>query len=161
MDEINILSLVDEYEKSESKKEFFSKIKIEKYISYNLKQKVIETLIESILNVENGLYTYDPMNKHLVFVLGFISLYTNLIYEEDEGYLAYDALMRNGLVDKIIEEIGYDYADFANLFEESLNAKIQFNNSIPNILNGFLTGFTAALEALDGAKLDKVLEHIK
>lgn len=161
MNEMNILNFVEEYKAAEDKNEVFEKIKIEKYVSFIVKKGVIEAIINSFLETENGLYAYDAMNKHLSFVLGFISIYTNLSYDEDEEYVAYDELMATGLVDKIIEAIGYDYGDFVNLFEETLRTKIEINNSSPAVLNSFLIGLTAAIENLDKTKLEAVLENIK
>ena len=50
--------------------------------------------------------------------------------------------------------------DFVNHFDHTLNVTIQTNNSIPNVLNCFLTGLTAAVQNLDKEKLAKVLENI-
>lgn len=160
MTDLNILTFVEEYKKSDDKTEVLKKLNIETYISFALKKKVIETILENLLEIENGLYTYDAMDKHLFFVLGVVSLYTNLYYDDGEAVKSYDAVVESGLLDTIINKIGYDYNDFVEHFERTMDVMIKTNNSIPNVLNCFLTGITAAVQNLDKEKLAKVLEYI-
>lgn len=160
MNEYNIVEFVKEYKESENKVEFLERLKVETYVSFSLKKAVIEAILNNLLEIENGLYTYDAMNQHLFFVLGTVSLYTNLTYDEGESVASYDALVESGLIDIIIQKIGADYNDFVNHFDHTLNVVIQTNNSIPNVLNCFLTGLTAAVQNLDKEKLAKVLENI-
>ena len=90
-----------------------------------------------------------------------VGTYTNLSYDDDEGVASYDALVESGLLDEIIKAIGYDYGDFVNYFEETLNKKIEDNNSIPAMVSSFLVGITTAIENLDKETLEKVLDTIK
>ena len=97
--------------------------------------KTLEQAIESIIEYDTSLLTYEPMNKHLNFSLTCVVIYTNLTYEDEEGLDAYDALVSSGLLDKIIEMIGVDYGDMVAMFEETLSARISFTNSMSNRLS--------------------------
>lgn len=160
MEKINVLEIVKEYKKSHDLSEIYQKIEIKEYVPFLYKKGAIDAIIDTFLQTEYGLYVYDALDKHLAFVLGFITLYTNLDYEDEEGYAAYDALVESHLLDHIIDKVGYDYSDFVNFFEETLKNKIETNNSIPNVLNGFLTGLSAAVSNLDAKKLGTVLENL-
>lgn len=161
MEDLNILKFVNEYKEAENKDKIFEQLDIKSYISVIVKKATIDAIIKNFLEVQNGLYTYDPIKKHLTFVLGMVGTYTNLSYDDDEGVASYDALVESGLLDEIIKAIGYDYGDFVNYFEETLNKKIEDNNSIPAMVSSFLVGVTAAIENLDKETLEKVLDTIK
>ena len=61
------------------------------------KRALIDTVIESIIEYDTSLLTYEPMNKHLNFSLTCVVIYTNLTYEDEEGLDAYDALLSSNL----------------------------------------------------------------
>lgn len=145
MNKLNILTFIEEYNAAENKEKVLKKLEIKTYAPLLLKKVAIDAVLDSLLEVENGLYTYNPLDKHLYFVLAVISTYTNLEYEEGEAYQSYDALMEKNFIDTIINSIGYDYADFVRLFEEALKIRIQENNSIPNIVNNFLINLSDSI----------------
>ena len=159
---INIISFTEEYKKATKtrKDELLKKIEIENYVPFMLKKEVVNTLIDSILENENGVLIYDPMMKHLYFTLTFISLYTNLEYGNDEGIISYDALVSNGLVDYIIKNVGYDYGDFVNLFEETLNYRININNSITNAIIKLIDSTVKEIEGIDKNLFNNLLLRI-
>lgn len=160
MDKLNILTFIEEYNTAENKEEVLTKLKVKTYAPLLLKKVAIEAVLDSLLEVENGLYTYDALDKHLYFVLAVISTYTNLEYEDGEAFQSYDALMENNFIDTIVNLIGYDYTDFVQLFEESLKITIQTNNSIPNIVNNFLIELSGSIKDfnLDSIKTNIVNE---
>lgn len=156
MTELNIKAFIEEYTHSENKKEVLDKIEIENYIPVLLKKEVINAIIDSFINYENGMITYEPIDKHICFTLGFITLYTNLVYE-DNGSESYDLLMKNDVVDYIIKSIGLDYGDFVALFEETLNNRIAFNNSIPNRFGALLGTLEETVKNIDINEIAKIL----
>lgn len=156
MTELNIKDFIKEYESAKNKKEVLNKISIENYIPVLLKKEVINAIIDSFIDYENGMITYEPINKHICFTLGIITLYTNLSYE-DEGSESYDLLMKNDIVDYVIKKIGVDYMDFLALFEETLKSKISFNNSIPNRFGVLLGTFEETLKNIDINEIKKFL----
>ena len=99
--EINILEFVKEYK--ENPVGALEKLEVENYVPFATKRALIDTVIESIIEYDTSLLTYEPMNKHLNFSLTCVVIYTNLTYEDEEGLDAYDALVSSGLLDKIIE----------------------------------------------------------
>ena len=131
--EINILEFVKEYK--ENPVGALEKLEVENYVPFATKRALIDTVIESIIEYDTSLLTYEPMNKHLNFSLTCVVIYTNLTYEDEEGLDAYDALVSSGLLDKIIEMIGVDYGDMVAMFEETLSAGISFTNSMSNRLS--------------------------
>lgn len=133
---INILEFVKEYK--ENSEEALAKLKIENYVPFVTKKALIDTVIETIVEPDTTLLTYEPMNKHLNFVLSCVIIYTNLSYDDDEGLDAYDALVSSGLLDVIIGKIGTDYGEMVAMFEETLAARITFTNSISNRLSAFV-----------------------
>lgn len=161
MKEINIIEFLDELELATDKKAVLDKIIVDKYIPFIAKKEVIDVIIANFLDVENGMYTYEPMNKHLSFVLGFVSLYTNLSYDEGEGIIAFDGLMKHNIIDHIISCVGYDYNDFVNMFEETLAAKIDLNNSISTRLASLLGALETILKNMDQEKINELLDQIK
>lgn len=134
--EINILEFVKEYK--ENPMEALGKLEVENYVPFATKKALIDTVIESIIEYDTSLLTYEPMNKHLNFSLSCVVIYTNLTYEDEEGLDAYDALVSSGLLDVIIEKIGVDYGDMVAMFEETLSARITFTNSISNRFSAFI-----------------------
>lgn len=135
--EINILKFVEEYKKDPN--EALKKLEIENYVPFATKKALIDTVIENIIEYDTSLLTYEPMNKHLNFVLSCAIIYTNLTYEDKEGLDAYDALVSSGLLDVIIERIGVDYGELVAMFEETLSARITFTNSISNRFSAFIS----------------------
>lgn len=163
VENINIISFTDEYKKATKtkKEELLKKIKIENYVPFMAKKEIIDTLVNNILDNEYGVLVYEPMMKHLYFTLTFVCLYTNFEYEDQEGITSYDALVSNGLVDYIIKKIGYDYGDFVNLFEETLNYKLNTNNSVPNAIIKFIDTLSKEIEGIDKNLFDELLLAIK
>lgn len=150
--EINILEFVNEYKKDQA--EALKKLEIEHYVPFATKKALIDTIIESILECDSALLTYEPMNKHLNFSLSCVVIYTNLTYGDEEGLDAYDALVSSGLLDKIIETIGVDYGDMVAMFEETLSARISFENSISNRISAFVGILEKVFENASPADLE-------
>lgn len=168
MDEMNIIDLIDKYEKCDSEQErktiLKENIRVEKYIPFLAKKEVIDTIINNFIETDNGLLTYEPMSKHLNFTLGFICLYTNLSYDDGFGVTAYDLLTRYNIVDYIIHEIGYDYGDFVNMFEETLSMRINYNNSISNRISAVFSSIEKLINEIPEESLKELadlLENIK
>ena len=134
--EINILEFVKEYK--ENPAGALEKLEVENYVPFTTKRALIDTVIESIIEYDTSLLTYEPMNKHLNFSLTCVVIYTNLTYGDEEGLDAYDALVSSGLLDRIIDLIGVDYGDMVAMFEETLSARISFTNSISNRFSAFI-----------------------
>ena len=134
--EINILEFVNEYKKDPA--EALKKLEVENYVPFATKKALIDTVIESILEYDTALLTYEPMDKHLNFSLSCVVIYTNLTYGDEEGLDAYDALVSSGLLDRIIDLIGVEYGDMVAMFEETLSARISFTNSISNRFSAFI-----------------------
>lgn len=156
MAELNIKDFIKEYSHSDNKEKVLNKIKIENYVPVLLKKEVINAIIDSFINYENGMITYEPIDKHICFTLGFITLYTNLVYE-DSGSESYDLLMKNNIIDYIIKNIGLDYGDFVALFEETLNNRVAFNNSIPNRFGVLLGTLEETVKNIDINEIAKIL----
>lgn len=134
--EINILEFVKEYK--ENPAGALEKLEVENYVPFATKRALIDTVIESIIEYDTSLLTYEPMDKHLNFSLSCVVIYTNLTYGDEEGLDAYDALVSSGLLDRIIDMIGVDYGDMVTMFEETLSARISFTNSISNRFSAFI-----------------------
>ena len=95
--EINILEFVKEYK--ENPAGALEKLEVENYVPFATKRALIDTVIESIIEYDTSLLTYEPMDKHLNFSLSCVVIYTNLTYGDEEGLDAYDALVSSGLLD--------------------------------------------------------------
>lgn len=65
--EINILEFVKEYK--ENPVGALEKLEVENYVPFATKRALIDTVIESIIEYDTSLLTYEPMNKHLNFSL--------------------------------------------------------------------------------------------
>lgn len=162
MDKLNILTFVEEYKSANDKEKVLKKIKVKGYIPFAMKKSAIEVVLDELLVINNGFYSCDPMMEHLLFSLSVVSIYTNLIYEEEEGIASYDALVESGLLDEIIQRIGYDYTDYVHFFEETLRNRINENNSLASIVNEFLTGILGSIESFDAEKIkESFLTEVK
>lgn len=70
--EINILEFVKEYK--ENPVGALEKLEVENYVPFATKRALIDTVIESIIEYDTSLLTYEPMNKHLNFY------YSSMLY---------------------------------------------------------------------------------
>ena len=76
--EINILEFVKEYR--EDPAEALKKLEVENYVPFATKKALIDTVIESILEYDTSLLTYEPMDKHLNFSVMCGNLYKSYLW---------------------------------------------------------------------------------
>lgn len=151
--------LVQEFiENMSTETDFRSILVIKKYVPIQVKRHVIEeALLNQIIKVKDGLYTFNSIDKYMAFTLAAITLYTDLEFDNvDEDY---DSLMETGYLTVILEAIGEDYFNFSDLFEMRFSDIMRETNTIEAIIN---SGIQEAMLSLNvtlekiGQKVDSV-----
>ena len=150
--DFNVKSFVEEYEKclnNDDKAKFLkSKLKTERYISYDDKLTLAENIInhssyamvkeDGKLRQTDRIALNSPM-RYILFVMTVVDKYTNIEVNFKNIMPDYDALNFNGLIEVIFEKVGdKEIAEFNTVVEMVLNDfmanKYQFKNYIDDTL---------------------------
>lgn len=114
-------------------------IKIRKYIPLIEKNNIIRRLISMLdsVNLADTDAADFTTNQSLHYLFNIILAYTNLEHSyEDITISNYDAIMKSGFIDSILDECESDYKRFISMLEEAMSYKNIFNiNSIMNTID--------------------------
>lgn len=114
---------------------FTQYIKIENYIPIAAKLDVAQKAAAELYEEENGIRSYDTSSANIVQDLTVISLYTDLEYEEDETFEAYDMLTQMGIFDYFRDMDYEDIFRFREIFDNTLAQIVDDYNTLPNVVN--------------------------
>lgn len=127
--EINLVTI-------EQVKENPELIIIEKYLPFAFKKKMIEEILDTCLSIdENGLLHIDSLLKTMAFEYSIVTQYTNINLSEANTIETYDILKENGIIDKVIKEIGNDELRYIEMnLNEQIDYLLKINNSVENLV---------------------------
>ena len=114
---------------------FNQHVKIESYIPIAAKIDIAQKAAAEVYEESDGIRSYDTTVAKILKQLTVISLYTDLEYDEDETFEAYDLLAQMGFFNYLM---GMDYVDtirFEEIYEETLYQIVDDYNSLPAVLN--------------------------
>ena len=131
----NLVKLYDN-DKSADKKNFYSQLKVEDYVSYAIKIEIARKIYETTCMRDGDIVMNSPM-KYLLYCRSIVSLYTNIKFadnvdgadDESLGLMMlteFDALNSRGLFEKI----------FAKIPEKEL---VEFNTVLDMVSNDAMT----------------------
>lgn len=106
------------------------------YIPMEYKMGMIDGIVKTIVKKdEKGMYNYNSLTLEIYEKVSMISLYTNIEVDQDDVE-NYDILMKNGLLNKIEDEMYQnreryeipDYQLYYDLLEERIKDKMRENS---------------------------------
>lgn len=141
------------------------KLNVKKYLPIEVKEIIIEQLIESILEKDGFIVTYNSILKHTVFLMTTISSYTDLECHTLEDY---NSLSENELLQDVLELIP-EYDIFLSLFEMRFSDYIRDKNTLNGLLSqGFQELFNTLgsatnliSEKIDKTNMDELISFLK
>ena len=102
------------------------------YVGYDTKRKIVDSVLDQVLYIKDGMLTFDSMTKYELFISSVINLYTNIEMNSTEDY---DLLLQNGMIDLILDVIGRDFYDYRSAFEMRFEDRMREANTLEAILN--------------------------
>ena len=141
------------------------KLNVKKYLPIEVKEIIIEQLIESILEKDGFIVTYNSILKHTAFLMTTISSYTDLECHTLEDY---NSLSENELLQDVLELIP-EYDIFLSLFEMRFSDYIRDKNTLNGLLSqGFQELFNTLgsatnliSEKIDKTNMDELISFLK
>lgn len=157
---MTVKELIEKYENFGSetlKANLLDDIEIAAYIPIEMKQVCIERIIEGVVTNDGLSFSYDSINKYISFIIGLITLYTDLDIESP--YEDYDRLVSSNVLDNILERIGDDKDEFLRMFDMRFNDYLR-ENSIETSLAQLTKAFASTLFSKEGfSELFKTLKE--
>ena len=115
MDKVNKIKLDDLiFKHCKQKMDLKNFIKIKDYISYVDKMKYIDEFCEDIIKIDNGVITYNSVEKYAKGILLILSIYTNI--EFDMSFDSFDLFEKNYLTEEILVMIP-EYSTFKTFLD--------------------------------------------
>lgn len=122
------------------------KLEIKKYLPFNTKRTIAETIVAQNIEEVDGVKKYDSISAYVTFVVSTLVAHTNLEFS-DSPVLDYDLLAESGLLPLIIMEFKASYDECDVLLKLAL-ADAMADNNLAVIVGKFLNGI---LDKLDDA----------
>lgn len=143
-------------------KEFKEKVKIEKYIPINTKRLLIDTVKNSCIYEQDGMYYIDYVQKEIAYNLAILSFYTDFV---TDNINTYDHLNNMGAFDYICQKIESECNFIYNMINKELNQKVNTLNSVGTVIAKTLGDFinkVPNLSSLSGllSNLPKALNKV-
>lgn len=164
---MKIMDFIEAVKKNPTKaNEVCAKIVKTKYIPVLEKRQLAELVYENSIDIENGVVKVDSLSKYLIFTLLMLNSYTELEFTVDENGAAteaaiqeYDALCKEGLINKIIAEFQEDYARANEIMNYVFQDNLAVNNTVEAVVgraaNGLL-GIIGELADKLGTKIEEM-----
>lgn len=102
------------------------------YVGYDVKRRIVDSVLDQVLYIKDGMLTFDSMTKYELFISSVINLYTNIEMSSTEDY---DLLLQSGMLDLVFETIGRDFYDYRSAFEMRFEDRMREANTLEAILN--------------------------
>lgn len=157
-------------EKSGDDFPFNQYVKIEEYIPIAAKIDIAQKAAVEVYTEENGYRSYDKIVSDIIKSLTIISLYTDLEYDEDTTFEAYDFLTSMGFFDYLIDMDYEDIYRFKAIYDDIIYQLVDEYNSLPSVVNrGLLRLENRIVDAIDNfaekaninpAEMDKLKESL-
>lgn len=114
-----------------------SKIKIAKHIPFEIKNVMIEQIINSCMSEDvNGLLKVNYAIKALSLEYTLAVNYTNINFTESEIFDSYNKLVKNGLIEYIFNEMEIsEYSFIEAVLDNEIEQAIRSENSIEGIIS--------------------------
>lgn len=126
-------------------------VKIEDYIPVAAKIDIAQKAVAEIFEEEDGIRTYDKIVSYIIEELTIISLYTDLEYDEDDTFEAYDTLTSIGFIDYLRDMDYEDIYRFISIYNDILYQLVDEHNSLSAVVNrGLLRLENHIVNAIDG-----------
>jgi hypothetical protein len=140
------------------------------YISIKEKRTLIDSIINSCILYDNGIYKFDGIDKYVYFTMYTIAAYTN-IELSDNIYDDFDMLSMEKMLPIIICVIQKEYDDVNILLQMQCDSLLE-NNSVEasvgrlvegtmDFLNDVESALKSSLDKLSDIKLDENVDFSK
>ena len=128
-------------------------LEVEEYISTPLKRKMCELVLDSCIEDNDGVLSFDSLDRYLLFTISVISMHTNLEFSiDDEGFTSideYDELNKVGLIEKIIATFEKDYEACKVMLDMLTNDRMKNQETLEKKIIKFLNKVQSELGELD------------
>ena len=141
--------------KAEQQQEVLKKkIDVKSYISIKDKKDLVESIANTCVLYDEGVFKFDEIEKYVFFTMKTIEAYTNLELSDDVED-DYDMLCEAGLLNAIISTFNGEYENVKVLLQMRCDY-ILSNNSIESQVGKFLTNLLDNIDGISGAIADKI-----
>jgi hypothetical protein len=135
-------------------------LEVKDYVSFVEKQSIAQVVLETCVNMKDGVLAIDSIQKYVIFTIMVLSTYTNLEFDGDEDLESYDALCSyqvgdGTLLDEIVKTFEKEYVrcnDILNMMTADLMAE----NNIEKQVGKFLSGISKKINDLGDSLIDKL-----
>lgn len=116
-------------------------VTIKEYIPIEMKIDVAQKAAVELIEQEDGIRTYSRTSSEIIFNMTVISMYTDLDYEVDETFEAYDILEQYNFFDYLRVMLEDELGRFQFVYDNTLKSLVDDYNSIPAVLDRGLKRF--------------------
>lgn len=130
---------------------------VRSYIPFEEKKQIIYAIIDTLLLEDNGIVSFDELDRFVTFIMVAFDSYLKNVDFEDKYIECYDALSESGQISNIMNTIGRDLEELRAFFEMECNSRLEQNN-IENVLNRKFTEMNAVFSTMLGEGITKISE---
>lgn len=119
------------------------KLEIKTYLPFAYRKVLVQTIVDSHIEVVDGIKKYDNVNSYIGFIIAMIKAHTNLEFSQ-KSIDDYDLLAETGLLAAIVEEFRTSYEECEVLRKMMVAAEMQ-DNEASVIIGKFLNNIIMQL----------------
>ena len=150
-------------------KKLLQEINVKTYVPYSKKVFMAREIIKNICVTENDGFRYDSPKRFLAYVMSIIEIYTDLVMNEEDTSIEYDALKSSGVLTAIFDAIGKDdFKEYQTVWKMVYEDYVNNTASIPSLIKenvkrfGIICneGLKAVAEELKKIPLEEIKDRL-
>lgn len=173
---IRVCDFVAKYVKCASdnlKKQMIKDAVPKKYVPLLQKTAISRAIVAKSMVTKDGIYQKNSVSLYLNYIMGMLMIYCpSLELSPDLNFENYDLLKSSGLIEKIMDEIGDDLAEYTTVYNMEVDDIIANQLSVQSFIGDQVTRATTifsgicksgldTLSSLDEDKVEKILDVVK
>ena len=147
---MNVGEFCFKYERGDEKaKEKLVKDHVKKkYLDYAIKVSQCEKIVRWAFYDADGRFVPNTPMLEMLFVVGVIPKYTDLIFDESNNLNDYDHLIKTGAGSALLNAIGEDIVRFRDILDMVIDDVIDKERNLVDYLTELLAKFSEGISAL-------------
>ncbi len=124
------------------------------YVEYAVKVSVCEKVAKWSMYNKDGEFVPNTPMQQMLFVLGIIPKYTDLVFDDENKLRDYDQLVKTGAGDAILNSVGGDVIRFNDVMDMVSDDIFDRERNMVDYINNFIIQFGDALNTIMSATSD-------
>ena len=130
------------------------------YLDYAKKIEEAKKIVKFSCYDGDGIFKINSPLRFMLFTISVVRSYTDLEFTQENFIGQFDLLMKHGVMDSIVSNIGQDYSAFETLLKMTLDDEYENNRAPVSYFEQRVATVMAALAAMDVPENETVEESV-